>query len=56
MTHILVSLLIWWCQKTLPACEYEDSEMCNWNAQTSGNGVGSSFTALKNGTIIYWRG
>jgi hypothetical protein len=27
----------------LPACEYEDSENCYWNAATMGNGDGTSF-------------
>lgn len=35
-------------------CEYEDSNGCYWDAGQSGNGVGHSFTALKDGTVIYW--
>lgn len=35
-------------------CEYEDSNGCYWDAGQSGNGVGRSFTALKDGTVIYW--
>lgn len=27
----------------MPACEYEDSENCYWDASTMGNGVGVSF-------------
>lgn len=27
----------------LPACEFEDSHNCRWNAQTMGNGEGRSF-------------
>lgn len=27
----------------LPACEWEDSRNCSWNATTSGNGAGVSF-------------
>lgn len=26
-----------------PACEYEDSRNCIWNAQERGNGIGQSF-------------
>lgn len=26
-----------------PACEYEDSSNCMWNAETQGNGQGQSF-------------
>lgn len=29
-----------------PPCEFEDSVNCRWDAGTSGNGVGDSFTSL----------
>jgi hypothetical protein len=38
----------------LTPCEYEDSNGCYWDAGQSGNGVGHSFTALDDGTVIYW--
>lgn len=31
---------------TLPPCQTEDSSNCYWNAQTMGNGNGSSFIDL----------
>ncbi len=36
----------------LPPCAQEDSANCSWNAQHSGNGVGTSFFDL-NGTAYY---
>ena len=30
----------------LPACEYEDSDNCYWNAQAQGNGAGQSFVTV----------
>ena len=36
----------------LPACEFEDSTNCVWNADSQGNGQGRSFINL-NGTIHY---
>lgn len=38
---------------TLPACEYEDSDNCFWDATTMGNGSGSSFTVI-DGVYTYW--
>lgn len=29
--------------KNLPPCEYEDTANCYWDAQTFGNGIGTSF-------------
>lgn len=29
----------------LPACEFEDSTNCYWDAETRGNGQGTSFVA-----------
>lgn len=37
---------------SLPACEYEDSADCAWDASTSGNSVGHSFIDV-NGTAYY---
>ena len=37
----------------LPACEFEDSENCVWNAETSGNGEGNSFVDI-DGTVVYF--
>lgn len=37
----------------LPACEHEDSDNCYWNAETMGNGIGSSFTNVM-GQLFYW--
>lgn len=34
----------------LPACEYEDSDNCHWNAQMQGNGTGTSFVTVAG----YW--
>lgn len=36
----------------LPACKYEDSANCFWNAKKKGNGKGRSFIDLR-GTAIY---
>lgn len=38
--------------KSLPACEYEDSRNCSWDASARGNGIGTSFYDL-GGTIHY---
>lgn len=37
---------------TLPPCEYEDSDNCFWDAQSRGNGEGTSFVVLDN--IVYY--
>ena len=36
----------------LPPCEYEDSDNCFWDAQSRGNGEGTSFVVLDN--IVYY--
>ncbi len=43
---------------TVVPCEYEDTipeagTACYWDAQTQGNGLGRSFTAYSDGTVIY---
>lgn len=41
---------------SLAECEAEDSEPptgCWWNARTRGNGLGTSFVVLGDGTFIY---
>ena len=43
---------------TVVPCEYEDTipeagTACYWNAQTQGNGLGTSFMAYSDGTVIY---
>lgn len=38
---------------SLPACEYEDSQNCIWDAQKSGNGEGNSFVDI-DGTAHYY--
>lgn len=41
----------------IPPCEYEDGcsqIICLWNAQTSGNGVGTSFLALLWGHVVVY--
>jgi hypothetical protein len=38
---LAIDLLRW-----LPPCEYEDSSLCYWDAQTRGNGLGTSFADL----------
>ena len=35
--------------RDLPACEYEDSDNCYWDASSSGNGEGASFVAFRGG-------
>lgn len=35
-----------WLADTLPACAYDDSRNCVWNARTSGNGYGDSFVDI----------
>lgn len=30
----------------MPACPFEDSTLCAWDAQQQGNGAGRSFVAL----------
>lgn len=37
----------------LPACAFEDSDNCYWNAQEAGNGKGDSFT-VRDGEVTYW--
>lgn len=37
----------------LPPCPTEDSTWCSWDAAEQGNGRGSSFVTLDEGTIIY---
>lgn len=37
---------------TLPACRYEDSDNCYWNAKVQGNKIGESFIRYK-GQVIY---
>ncbi len=37
---------------TLPACEYEDSDNCIWQADERGNGEGQSFIAYR-GEVYY---
>lgn len=37
----------------LPACVTEDSASCYWDAAHRGNGLGRSFVALTDGTVIY---
>ena len=43
---------------TVVPCEYEDTipeagTACYWDAQTRGNGLGNSFMAYSDGTVIY---
>ena len=45
-------------QITVVPCEYEDTipeagTACYWDAQTAGNGLGRSFMAYSDGTVIY---
>ena len=45
-------------QITVVPCEYEDTipkagTACYWDAQTRGNGLGRSFMAYSDGTVIY---
>ena len=45
-------------QVTVVPCEYEDTipeagTACYWDAQTRGNGLGRSFMAYSDGTVIY---
>lgn len=49
MIEFIVSILF----IILPPCAEEDSVMCKWDAQTMGNGQGTSFVALAEGTYIY---
>lgn len=37
----------------LPLCETESSTVCYWEAQTLGNGLGSSFIALWESVVLY---
>lgn len=37
----------------LPPCEFEDSNICKWDAARQGNMVGASFIALADSFIIY---
>lgn len=37
----------------LPACEYEDSRNCIWDAGTAGNGEGVSFVDIDG--VVYYR-
>ena len=39
-------------RSTLPACATEDSDDCQWDARTSGNGEGRSFVTI-HGVTIY---
>ena len=50
MTGLLLVLALF-----LPACEFEDSANCYWDAASSGNGLGSSFVDI-NGTAYYLKG
>jgi hypothetical protein len=47
---LLAALLA--CSPALPACAVEDASSgpipCRWDASTSGNGVGHSFTVTRN--------
>jgi LPXTG-motif cell wall-anchored protein len=38
---------------TFTPCADESQNGCYWNAPTMGNGVGSSYVALPDGTVIY---
>ena len=43
---------------TVVPCEYEDTipeagTTCYWDAQTRGNGLGRSFMAYSDGTVVY---
>lgn len=42
----------------LPACQYEDSYNCYWDATASGNGKGHSFVAVKHDdkVCVYYKG
>ena len=45
-------------QITVVPCEYEDTipeagTACYWDAQTQGNGLGRSFMAYSDGTVVY---
>lgn len=37
----------------LPACRYEDSHGCYWNARKRGNGRGDSFVTTMRGRVYY---
>ena len=37
----------------LPPCEFEDSNICKWDAARQGNMVGASFIALADSFSIY---
>lgn len=51
MITALLSIIV----AMIPACSSDDGSsdvpVCGWNAQTQGNGVGSSFV-MANGTVI----
>jgi hypothetical protein len=40
---LIAACIIFALSPNLPACAYEDSSNCIWNAQAQGNGQGQSF-------------
>lgn len=48
MTALLLAILT----AVMPACTDETDTMCYWDAQSAGNGLGTSFIALSE-TVIY---
>lgn len=48
MTDLLITLLM----LLLPPCPTEDSSWCTWDATQQGNGQGTSFITLSEGTYI----
>lgn len=47
LTVLLLALV-----PVLSPCQSEDATMCTWNAQQSGNGLGTSFTAVTEQLVI----
>lgn len=45
MIYFILALL-------LSPCPSEDSNFCQWDAQTQGNGLGQSFVALSGNWIV----